>query len=95
MAAKRGACAHCGTTDRSLPAHDMCGKCYDLNYPKETRRQQKPRVSVLVEGTWPRAERITIHHTSDDKEHGSEVEALKWQLDVERARYARVKGLGL
>ena len=89
---KRGTCVKCGTTDKTLPAHNMCYKCYDTTYPPHTRKKIGRKNSSQIEtAIWPRAEMITIYHTSDDVEHGSEIAALKHQLDIDREKLRKAK----
>ena len=98
MAKPKKPCIHCGEV-RTPVAKGCCWKCYAKLYPQSERRACKSQYQTIKLAStnptdnWPKAELITIYHTSDGKEHGSELEAVKWQLDIERTRCMRaVKG---
>jgi hypothetical protein len=96
MAAKRGTCSNCGTPDRSLPAHDMCGACYDRLYPPETRIKKprkiltKKRIEEIC--IFPRRQVLTVYECSDGREFSTELEAYKHQLGITADKLAKFKG---
>lgn len=70
----------------AIVAKGLCSKCYNTLYPAAERRKYRTRVAVAKErdSGFPRKEMIPMWVTSDGKEWGMEIDALRHQLDLER-----------
>jgi len=80
-------CIGCGTIS-TIVAKGCCWKCYDTLYPKSERRNNAPytRKNRANNGEYPKKVMIPCYETSDHKEWGNEIDALRHQLEIERNR---------
>ena len=90
---KRGVCSVCSKPEVTLVAREMCWKCYKLLVPQSERKKKVRKPKPTSTDYFPRKIMIPTWETSDGKEHGCEVTALKHQLDIERTKLLKAKGV--
>lgn len=84
-----GQCSNCQRGPLTLPARGLCGACYDKLHPAGTRKKMTPykrKVNRPNNGEFPKVIMIKAYQTSDDREFGNEIDALRHQLELERER---------
>ena len=85
---KKAICEHCGR-NMTITARGCCGTCYKILYPPHERRKMtsyKRTKNRPNNGEYPKKVMIPCYETSDGKEWGNEIDALRHQLDIERNR---------
>lgn len=82
----RGTCKACEKTNITLPAHGLCMACYDVLYPQGTRKKLTRKKNHQNNGQYPMVIHIKAYKTSDEREFGNEIDALRHQLELERSR---------
>lgn len=96
----KGICVSC-EQHKTIIARGCCYSCYNLHYPKALRKKYMPRgtnkaakatrtTSVDVTG-FPRKQMIPIWTTSDGREWGTEIEAVRHELSIEQEKTSKLR----
>jgi hypothetical protein len=90
--AQKKKCKHCNRI-MTIVGRGFCGKYYSKLVPKEDRRPIRPYTrNKSNNGEYPKKVMIPCWETSDGKEWGNEVNALRHQLEIERNRKTNGSG---